>query len=164
MALSPPTTITRGRILDRARSWLRPSVPYSQHHFHSNEYGTYRTDCSGYVSMAWALPGIPANRHGGLDTIGLAEVSAPIDGHELLAGDVLLCTEGTNLTRHVTVFRHWGDEHRNSYWGFEQAGGTGTVHRLIHYPYERRAELFRAVRYLGVVDDAELVDIGKESR
>jgi hypothetical protein len=114
--------------------------------------------------MAWSLPGIPANRHGGLDTIGLAEVSVPIDGHQLLAGDVLLCTEGTKLTRHVVVFGHWADEKRNAYWGFEQAGGIGTVHRIVHYPYERRAQLFRAFRYLGATDDADLIEIGEESR
>jgi hypothetical protein len=144
--------ITRDQIIERARSWLRPSVPYSQTQFHENEYGTYRTDCSGYVSMAWGLPGRPPNPHGGLDTVGLAEVSYLIDKRQLRAGDVLLCPDGTNLTRHVAVFAQWADETEIVYWGFEQAGGTGTVFRPIHYPYEPVSGAFRAFRYAGVID------------
>src|SRR5262245_10784793 len=131
LALNCGPPIARIQIVERAKSWLRPTVAYSQSTFHTNEYGTYRTDCSGYVSMAWALPGIPPNRHGGLDTVGLAVVSAEIAKADLRTGDVLLRTEGTNLTRHVTIFVHWADSHGNSYWGFEQAGGTGTIHRII---------------------------------
>jgi hypothetical protein len=91
--LAPGPRITREQIIERARSWLRPSVPYSQSEFHSNKYGTYRTDCSGYVSMVWGLAGKPENRHGGLDTVGLAGISVVIARHELLAGDVLLIAQ-----------------------------------------------------------------------
>ena len=45
----PGPMITRGEILARAESWLHPPVPYSQTAFRDG----YRTDCSGYVSMAW---------------------------------------------------------------------------------------------------------------
>jgi cell wall-associated NlpC family hydrolase len=128
--------ITRERVLDRARSWLDPPVPYSQTSFHTNEFGCYRTDCSGYVSMAWALPGRPPSRHGGLDTVGLAVVSHPIDKDDLAPGDVLLLPDGTSLTRHVAIFVAWADEARTAYWGLEQAGGTGTTHRVIAYPYD----------------------------
>jgi hypothetical protein len=148
--LAPLSGITRSQIVERAQSWLRPSIAYSQTHFHTNEYGTYRTDCSGYVSMAWALPGKPPNRHGGLDTIGLAAVSFVIEKAELLPGDVLLRTEGTSQTRHVAIFDKWVDE--STYWGFEQVGGTGTVYREIGYPYNHIAVGYRAARYIGVID------------
>lgn len=147
--------ITRSQIIERARSWLRPSVAYSQNGFHQNEYGIYRTDCSGFVSMAWALPGKPANRNGGLDTIGLAAVSYVIEKYELLSGDVLICTEGTNLTRHVAIFDEWFGGRDNAYWGFEQAGGTGTVHREINYPYDYTTNGYRVSRYIGIVDNRE---------
>ncbi|CAM3359051.1 hypothetical protein KIPE111705_04725 [Kibdelosporangium persicum] len=149
-AISGPE-ITRSEIIRRAKSWLRPSVPYSQTSFHENEHGTYRTDCSGYVSMAWALPGKPSNRHGGLDTIGLAAVSSTITKSELLAGDVLLRVSGTNLERHVTIFDKWVDETGDAYWGFEQAGGVGTVHRILDYPYDDTPEMYWPVRYVAVV-------------
>ncbi len=38
-------------IIANAQTWLNPSIPYSQ----SDYYAGYRTDCSGYVSMAWQL-------------------------------------------------------------------------------------------------------------
>ncbi|MBC6446862.1 NlpC/P60 family protein [Actinokineospora xionganensis] len=139
--------IRRSEIVERAESWLRPSVPYSQSKFHQNEYGIYRTDCSGYVSMAWGLPGVPLNRHGGLDTIGLARISSLITKDELVAGDVLLRTEGTNLTRHVTIFHEWATSQRTAYWGFEQSGETGTVLRRIPFPYERCGELYTPHRH-----------------
>lgn len=145
--------LTPSQIIERARSWLRPSIAYSQTGFHENEFGTYRTDCSGYVSMAWALQGKPANQHGGLHTIGLAGVSYLIGKRELRGGDVLLRVEGTNLTRHVTIFEKWLDDRGDAYWGFEQTGGTGTVHRTIDYPYENTTAEYHPCRYLGAVDD-----------
>jgi hypothetical protein len=128
--------MTRAQVLARARSWLTPPVPYSQTSFHTNEFGCYRTDCSGFVSMAWALPGRPPSRHGGLDTAGLAAVSHPIAKDDLAAGDVLLLADGTPLTRHVAIFESWTDGRRTAYWALEQLGGTGTTHRVIGYPYD----------------------------
>src|SRR2546430_2881104 len=96
--------ISRYQIIERARSWLWPAVAYSQKAFHQNMYGCYRADCSGYVSMAWGLPGKPPNRNGGLDTLGLAAVSREIGQGGLKPGDVLLPAEGTKLTRHVGSF------------------------------------------------------------
>ncbi|WP_370943376.1 hypothetical protein AB5J62_30335 [Amycolatopsis sp. cg5] len=140
---------TREHIIRRARSWLEPAVPYDQSGFHENEYGIYRTDCSGYISMAWGIPGKPPNRHGGLDTRGLAASGFAIGKPELLPGDVLLRAEGTNLTRHVTLFEEWvNDDH---YWGCEQAGGIGTVRRIIRYPYEKESALYLPFRYLHII-------------
>ena len=136
--------IRRSEVVERAESWLRPSVGYSQTKFHQNEFGIYRTDCSGYVSMAWGLPGIPASRHGGLDTTGLAQVSTMIGKDDLLAGDVLLRTEDTS---HVAIFHQWSTAERTAYWGFEQAGGAGTTLREIPYPYDECGHLYTPRRY-----------------
>lgn len=145
--------ISRAEILERAGSWLRRPVAYSQNKFHANEYGIYRADCSGYVSMTWGLPGKPTDRHGGLDTAGLAGVSVEVSSGELAAGDVLIRAEGTNLTRHVVLFAGWADEAGEKYWGYEQAGGTRTALRLVSYPYETSPELYVPRRYLHVVDE-----------
>lgn len=141
--------IRRSEIIERAESWLRPSVPYSTTKFHHNEFGIYRTDCSGYVSMAWGLSGVPHNREGGLDTFGIAKVSRSIERAELRAGDVLLRTQGSRLIRHVAVFHEWADDEKTAYWGFEQSVGTGTEHRLVTYPYDGQ-EHFLPRRYLNV--------------
>ncbi|UVS76474.1 hypothetical protein [Actinokineospora sp. UTMC 2448] len=136
--------ISRGEIVERAESWLRPSVPYGLHRFHQNEYGIYRTDCSGYVSMAWGLPGVPPSRHGGLDNAGLARVSVAVAKGELRAGDALLATAGTGSV----IFHEWADIEREHYWGFEQSP-EGTVHRRLAFPGDGAG--LRPSRYLRVV-------------
>lgn len=145
--------IRRSEIVERACSWLRDSVPYNQKRFHQNEHGIYRADCSGFVSMAWGLPGKPEDRHGGYDTPGLALVSGLIPAHELRAGDVVIRADGTNLTRHVVIFAAWAEE-PGRYWAYEQAGGCSTRLRVLTYPYETAAELYVPRRYLSVHDEA----------
>src|SRR5690348_11217979 len=48
--------ITRSEVIARAQYWVDHRVPYSQSAYYPDPQGrTYRTDCSGYVSMAWHL-------------------------------------------------------------------------------------------------------------
>lgn len=141
--------ILRSEIVERACSWLRDSVPYSQTRFHQNEHGIYRADCSGFVSMAWGLPGRPEDRYGGYDTHGLAVVSTLIPAGQLRAGDVVIRADGTNLTRHVVIFAAWAEE-PGRYWAYEQAGGQRTRLRAVTYPYETWPELYVPRRYLSV--------------
>lgn len=53
-------TVTGEQAITRAQSWLPPVVArrvnYNQSLCWRNQYGRYREDCSGYVSMAWGLP------------------------------------------------------------------------------------------------------------
>lgn len=97
--------------------------------------------------MAWGIPGKPANIHGGLDTIGLSGAAFLIARSDLRSGDALLCVEGTNRTRHVTLFEMWATEAASHYWGFEQASGHRTRRRLFAYPYEKTADFYKPVRY-----------------
>lgn len=143
--------ISRTEIVERACSWLRDSVPYGQAKFHANERGIYRADCSGFVSMAWGLPGKPEDRHGGLDTRGLGDVSTLIPPGELRAGDAVIRTDGTNVTRHVVIFAAWAEE-VGRYWAYEQAGGHRTRLRVISYPYDSWGELYVPRRYVSALD------------
>ncbi|WP_199441995.1 hypothetical protein [Umezawaea beigongshangensis] len=106
-------------------------MPYSQDAAHTNEFGTYRTDCSGFVAMAWGLPPGP---RGGPNTVDLAATSVPIAKDDLRAGDVLIDANGDRRTRHATLFVAWADAARTRYWAYEQCGGTGAVHRVLPYP------------------------------
>ncbi|OLR91398.1 NlpC/P60 family protein [Actinokineospora bangkokensis] len=143
--------ISRGEVIERAESWLRPSVRHSHTRYHHNEYGIYRTDCSGYVSMAWGLPGIPPDRRGGLDAVGLAGVSTPVAKSDLLAGDALLCVGDADHPPHITVFHEWADGARTSYWGFEQTVSAGTLHHVVAYPGGSAADpLVQPRRYSGI--------------
>lgn len=141
--------ISRSEIVERACSWLRDAVPYSQTKFHQNEHGIYRADCSGFVSMAWGLPGKPEDRHGGLDTPALVVVSSLILPEELKAGDVIIRAEGTSQTRHVVIFAAWAEE-PGRYWAYEQTGGQRTRLRSVTYPYEAGDGLYVPRRYVSV--------------
>ncbi|MFJ5266625.1 hypothetical protein ACIQAC_39850 [Streptomyces sp. NPDC088387] len=145
-ALAAAPQITRDEVVLRARSWLRPTVPYDQHATHTNEYGTYRTDCSGYVSMAWGLPGPGPN------TVGLLDFSHPIAKGDLKTGDILLDAQGNSNTRHVVLFDKWADDGQSSYWGYEQSGDANTVYRKIPYPYFSTPSQFKPYRYHNIVD------------
>ncbi|MFF8003204.1 FG-GAP-like repeat-containing protein, partial [Streptomyces sp. NPDC007917] len=144
--------ISRNEVITRAKSWLIPSVPYSQSAYHSNQYGTYRTDCSGYVSMTWGLPGKPQDPNGGTNTVGLTQISDAIGKEDLRAGDALIDASGNENTRHAVLFEKWADAAHTSYWGYEQAGGTGTIYRKIPYPYSSTPGDYKPYRYRNIVD------------
>jgi hypothetical protein len=98
----------------RADSWVAAKVPYSQTSSYTNAYGTYRHDCSGFVSMAWHLPS-------SLTTVTLPNVSHRLSSKsQLQPGDILL-TSG-----HVVFFRNWSDA-AHTLAVIEAEPHTGTV-------------------------------------
>ena len=105
-------------IIGRAKTWINPSVPYSQSAYHNG----YRTDCSGYASMAWNL-GTSAT------TWTLPNYSRQISKGELKAGDVLL-----NVNEHVLIFSSWANSGQTQYWAYEQTPPQ-TVYHIVDYPY-----------------------------
>ncbi len=99
-ASSPDGTIGRGEVLDRAQSWIDQQVPYNNSGCYNNQFGCYRPDCSGFVSMAWHLSAA-------LDTWSLWNVTADIAAADLQPGDALLRDSGG--TDHVALFVRWAD-------------------------------------------------------
>lgn len=127
-AIAPLATISRAQVLANAKTWhphTAMRVPYSQ----SKTHNGYRTDCSGYASMALEL-GKP-----GLNTVGLAapSVSTPISMSQLQPGDLVIDATGTSTTRHVVIFEKWANSTHTSYWEYEQRGGYGTDYRTRDY-------------------------------
>ncbi|MBV6699409.1 hypothetical protein KV557_20155 [Kitasatospora aureofaciens] len=86
--------------MDRAWSWVNERVPYSQSGCYTNQFGCYRPDCSGFVSMAWHLGT-------SLTTWTLWNVTADIPAADLQPGDALLKDSGG--TDHVALFVRWAD-------------------------------------------------------
>ncbi|MEU7280918.1 peptidoglycan-binding protein [Streptomyces sp. NPDC045431] len=104
---------TRAEIINRAKLWVAAKVPYSmEKYWHDG----YRQDCSGFVSMAWGLPGNEWT--GTLDRYG-----TPIDRSELQPGDILLFHNPAdpNKGSHVTIFGGWTDYTHTYYTAYEQA-------------------------------------------
>jgi hypothetical protein len=140
----PHGTITRAQIISRAETWVDEQVPYSQISYWTDEDGTYRQDCSGYVSMAWQL-----NQNIDFWTGNLNTVSHTIDPADLLPGDTLMSVE------HTIIFAGWADAQHTSFNFFEEAH-PGTIARfVVDAPLTAYTENgFNAFRYDGVVGSA----------
>jgi cell wall-associated NlpC family hydrolase len=98
--------ITRAGVILRAKNWWDRRIPYSQHAYAwDNNHGKqYRTDCSGFVSMAWALTNSRVTRT-------LDAVSTPISWSSLQPGDMLL-----HRGHHVQLLEKWANSSHTSMW------------------------------------------------
>ena len=138
--------VTRAEVIDRASEWSAKRVPYSQSRYHEG----YRTDCSGYVSMAWGLPD-------SLTTWTIPRVAKRIGKGELKPGDVLLNNDGGAL-RHVVIFGGWANAEKTSYIGYEENGPLGrAVRRVIPYPFFFAKSKFKPWRFTGITEGGPAV-------
>lgn len=134
--ITPPEALTDAMV--RAESWLTARVPYSQSRTFTNQYGTYRTDCSGFVSMVWALASSYTTRT-------LPKVAVRIAKEDLAPGDIMNAPG-----YHAAVFAGWVDEEMTSYWAYEQSGSkNGMVYREVPYPYWNNKSSFVPLRKAG---------------
>ncbi|MFF5446904.1 hypothetical protein [Streptomyces sp. NPDC012888] len=137
------TAITRSEVIKRASSWVGLGLQYSW----DNTYQGYRTDCSGFASMAWKLA-TP-----GLDTTSFVPsgVASWIGKGELKPGDALL-NDAAGARGHIVIFGGWTDSSQTSYKGYEFTA-SGVHHRTIPYPYYSGYGTYRPVRNNSIVDD-----------
>ncbi|MER7850325.1 hypothetical protein ABTZ03_41070 [Kitasatospora sp. NPDC096077] len=139
--------ISRSEILARAQYWYGKSIGYNQGGSYPDQQGAYyRTDCSGYVSMAWHL------QTPGLNTQGLPGVATEIPRSQLKPGDIL-----NSYYDHVILFEKWDDAAHTtfSYYSF---GSTPVKHRTgvsISAPsFDSHPNGdYKAYRYNKVIDD-----------
>lgn len=136
-------TLTRSQVIQRAKGWVGLGLDYDQGASHAG----YRTDCSGYVSMAWQLSSSLTT-----DTFASAGVTTSIAKGSLKPGDALLNSSSGN-SGHVVLFDKWIDGAQSSYMGYEFTG-TGVHYREIPYPYYTGHGTFSPVRNTSVIDDA----------
>ncbi|MFD9481292.1 hypothetical protein [Streptomyces nojiriensis] len=95
--------ISRSEIIARAQSWVDAEVPYSQTAYRTDSNGTYRTDCSGLVSMAWHIN--TAGTNSGFTTWTLPDYATRLGSlDDLRPGDAL-----DNISEHVVLFTGWAD-------------------------------------------------------
>ncbi|WP_276092729.1 hypothetical protein [Streptomyces silvisoli] len=143
--------ITRGAVMARAHSWIAEGVPYNRNAYNSDSNGTYRQDCSGFVSMAWNLPSSPANNYG--ETTGtLPNFATELNSlDDLQPGDML-----DNISTHVVLFKGWTDGNHTTARILEEAH-SGTTAREDARFYTRgylSAHRYRPFRYNRIQDAA----------
>lgn len=134
--------ITRTEILTRAERWVTEQVPYSQTAWWNDSDGIYRQDCSGYVSMAWALDQDIDFWTGNLNT-----VSHVIDSGQLLPGDILLSTS------HTVLFAGWANPGHTLFDYYEESHPGTNARFVVDAPIaEFLIAGFTPFRYDGVID------------
>ncbi len=140
----PPTT--RAEIIRRAKTWIAAGVPYSMREYWSDGY---RQDCSGFVSMAWNLPG---NEWTG----SLDKFAQRISKDRLEPGDMLLFHNPKDPQKgsHVVIFGGWTDLAETHYIAYESARPYAR-RQATPYGYWDNATRYVPYRYKGLVDDAE---------
>ncbi|MER5275148.1 peptidoglycan-binding protein [Streptomyces sp. NPDC002809] len=134
-------TTTRADIINRAKKWVTAQVPYSMEKYWSDGY---RQDCSGYVSMAWNLPGNEWT--GSLSTYGTR-----IAREELQPGDILLFHNPADPGKgsHVTIFGGWTDYTHTHYTAYEQTK-PHTRKQTTPMAYWTNSGSYVAYRYKGL--------------
>ncbi|MFD4907564.1 NlpC/P60 family protein [Kitasatospora purpeofusca] len=139
--------ISRAEVLARAQSWVDEGVWYSQQVYYTDSNGTYRTDCSGFVSMAWHL-GVSRT------TWTLPGVSTPISLDSLQPGDALnrLNPYTGEYDAHVVVFAGWTDSAHTSASVYEEARPGTQARRIAYSRSYLTSQNFKAFRYNRIID------------
>ncbi|MFF3741457.1 peptidoglycan-binding protein [Streptomyces sp. NPDC002566] len=143
---------TRAEIIRRAQTWVTAQVPYSLSAFWPDGY---RQDCSGYVSMAWGLPG---NEWTG----SLHQFATRITKAELQPGDMLLFHNPDNPENgsHVILFGGWTDSTRTYYVAYEQTR-PHTRRLATPYAYWSNSDRYVPYRYKGLTAGTAAQETGK---
>lgn len=100
----PGGNIARSEIIARGMDWVRRGVPYSMSRSTTDRYGRhYRTDCSGFVSMALHLTGSPSTVN--LTSYGVYRINKA----DLRPGDLVgnLGPGTGGAAGHVVIFNGW---------------------------------------------------------
>lgn len=138
--------LSRQEVLSRVQMWHPHSdqrIPYSQ----DGLYQGYRTDGSGYASMALGLP-VPGPNSPDLASGQYSHLVAPA---ELRPGDLVINPTGDAGTRQVAIFDKWADGPHTRYWVYQQRRGYGTDHLILSYPLGANSQ-YHAYRPLNLHD------------
>lgn len=101
--------ITREEILSRSQAWIDERVLYNREGSHSDANGSYRSDGSGYVSMAWHL-------NHSYWSGDITSVTTPIAWMDLQPGDALWRhNPHDDSAQHITLFAGWADDARTAH-------------------------------------------------
>ncbi|MHB1342135.1 MAG: cell wall-binding repeat-containing protein [Coriobacteriia bacterium] len=135
LALAAPAhaAISRTLVMQRAQRWVDFTIPYSQSAYRDLDGVTatvstgWRTDCSGFVSMAWNTS------KPGYSTRTLHQIATLITKESLQPGDALVA-----YNYHAVIFGGWANPEHTKYYeyqmGTEVAPGDGTGVRIEDYP------------------------------
>lgn len=135
------TSGARKTAITRGFQWLDAKVPYSQ----SRQHAGYRTDCSGFVSMAWQLaaPGVTTAEfsNGGAHDKALGSFS------NLQPGDAIVRRVGGS--GHVMMFLGWNDSAKTQACTIEEADTALDMQFGVHAVSSLKSQSFKPVANTG---------------
>ncbi|MET9397879.1 VCBS repeat-containing protein [Kitasatospora sp. NPDC002965] len=145
--------VNRSEILSRAQYWDAQDVQYNQGATYGDGDGhSYRTDCSGFIAMAWHLSATGLGS-ATTQTLDSRSLTARINKSDLRPGDAL-----DNISDHVVLFVRWNNQATGDFTYLHQSNsrtdmtyGSGNVYsgNISSYP----ASSYVALRYNKVVED-----------
>jgi len=126
------TNPKRATAIQRGFSWLDANVPYSQ----SKSYKGYRTDCSGFVSMAWSL-GTSYN------TASFMGGSAPVRRVEW---DAMMPADAFGKNGHIMMFLGWNDAAHSGACVLEQASTASDMQFRVRSASSLKSQGYKGLR------------------
>lgn len=141
--------ISRKEIISRAEFWVSRHIPYSMNAEYPDPQGReYRTDCSGFVSMALHATSP------GFNTVSLPEIAKAISWDDLQPGDLVgTLGPGTGgAAGHVTLFHSWADNSKKEYNTLECRGTYGCVAYKRAVSWKDGSFTSKPYRYIRVKD------------
>ncbi|MEE1827881.1 VCBS repeat-containing protein [Streptomyces sp. BE20] len=145
--------VNRSEVLSRAQYWDAQDVQYNQGATYGDGDGhSYRTDCSGFIAMAWHLSATGLGS-ATTQTLDSRSLTARINKSDLRPGDAL-----DNISDHVVLFVRWNNQATGDFTYLHQSNsrtdmtyGSGNVYsgNISSYP----ASSYVALRYNKVVED-----------
>lgn len=140
--------IARSEVLARAESWTNKGIQYDQASNYPDPDGKqYRTDCSGYVSMAWHLSGSRVVSTNPRNALVDPNLSHQIGKDDLKAGDALV-----KWDTHVRLFERWTNAEHTRYIAYD-FGATPVKHQEYEWNGAGDYQDYAAYRYNNIVED-----------
>ncbi|GAB3987899.1 hypothetical protein GCM10029978_108500 [Actinoallomurus acanthiterrae] len=126
--------ISRAEVIQRAAYWYknRAHIKYNWQGSYRDPQGRrYRTDCSGYVSMALHLSS-------SLSTVTLPGVGTKISRKSMKMGDYTgILGAGTGgAAGHVRIFEKWANKAHTAYWAYD-FGSTPVKHKIYYFSTDK---------------------------
>ncbi len=134
--------IKRSVVIARAKNWYSRNVPYSQsaYAWDVNHGKKYRTDCSGFVSMTWALTSSHTTRD-------LNKYGTSVAWSSLKPGDMLL-----RAGHHVQIFEKWTSSAKTAFWIYEEGSTKSDMNHYKVSVSSAKAGGYKPYKYKKIVD------------
>jgi hypothetical protein len=131
------TNADRKAAIARGFTWYDDEVPYSQSAWHES----YRTDCSGFVSMCWELGASPTTA---AFISGSSKWERLGDYEELEPADALVMRQ--NGAGHIVLFLGWDDSAHTKACVLEQASSASDMQFRVRPTSKLKGGGYKAIR------------------